>query len=913
MQKYNYRGELVTSGLQGPSGSNADTSSFVLNDYTASMTVLSSSYAVTAAFALNGGSGFVDTSSFATTASNTFVGNQTFTSSIFVSGTVFVNDKQFGQSNSGEVLTFSKTVTSACGMTATCSIQNNGDGSITILSGSARFYSNSGYSGFMQRYEMPTSSLCLLTNNVLNYIIADQNNGNPIYRVTLNVDEINESNIFPVVTVYRENTNLFWLDWDSLGRGLPNKLHQRLVKTERYARESGLILGTAGQYVMVTSGRVWVGANRHFLSTVNATDNVATYYHSGSAWEYYVSPAFDSSSYDTGTGTASLSPNRYNAHFVYRIVDDNPLTASFSSTYIVLGNLDASKLSDAQAAQPPANIPPVITAMGALIGRIIVQQGNPAAVQVDSAFSTHFSPSLVTLHSDLSNLDFQNSNHTGFVGSSQTSSLVLNSQTASMSVLSASYSTSASIAASSSYAVSASYSLTASYIASSETVLNPTFSRSCVSKWTALPQHVLTGFYAAAWSPELGIFAVPGYDGQMASSVDGVNWSIAYDGIGGMDYSSVAWAAELGLFVGTTAAYGYTAKSSDGVHWTRDTISEANQWNSLAWSPKLGMFAAVSRDGTNRVMTSTNGVTWVTRSAAENNQWYDVCWSPKLEIFAAVASSGTNRVMISPDGINWTSSLSSEQSTWRAICWADGLNLFVAVSQGGTNQVMTSADGTAWNGYPAAGAASWNKIVWSPELKTLVAVADGPGGGVMTSTNATSWSLQTAPNVRFNNIVWSKELGIFLATSWGVGSQMMISTPTERLTYTSVNSLTSSYAQTASTAVSAAYVSTPGTMLRDSNIAVTNGGNPNLIYSYPTSSYVSVFTKYAAVSGTNSRAGQIMGIWNASSLEFNEVTTVDIGNTSEVTMSVALANDYIQLSASVQSGTWKVTTMTDFV
>jgi hypothetical protein len=43
--------------------------------------------------------------------------------------------------------------------------------------------------------------------------------------------------------------------------------------------------------------------------------------------------------------------------------------------------------------------------------------------------------------------------------------------------------------------------------------------------------------------------------------------------------------------------------SSNGINWTSQTSAADNAWNGIAWAPKLGLFAAVSSDGTNRVMT----------------------------------------------------------------------------------------------------------------------------------------------------------------------------------------------------------------------------------------------------------------------------------------------------------------------
>jgi len=79
------------------------------------------------------------------------------------------------------------------------------------------------------------------------------------------------------------------------------------------------------------------------------------------------------------------------------------------------------------------------------------------------------------------------------------------------------------------------------------------------------------------------------------------------------------------------------------------TSATDNNWRSVTWSPELGLFAAVSDNGTgNRVMTSPDGITWTSRTSATDNRWFSVTWSPELGLFAAVSFNGTgNRVMTS--------------------------------------------------------------------------------------------------------------------------------------------------------------------------------------------------------------------------------------------------------------------------
>jgi len=66
------------------------------------------------------------------------------------------------------------------------------------------------------------------------------------------------------------------------------------------------------------------------------------------------------------------------------------------------------------------------------------------------------------------------------------------------------------------------------------------------------------------------------------------------------------------------------------------------------------------------------------------------------------------------------------------------------------------------------------------------------------------------------------------------------------------------------------------------------------------------FWNYLLNDGTNFRAGRIMSCWDGSSLQFNEVTTNDIGNTSGVSFSATLSGSDVLLVTLTNSDNWIV-------
>jgi hypothetical protein len=84
------------------------------------------------------------------------------------------------------------------------------------------------------------------------------------------------------------------------------------------------------------------------------------------------------------------------------------------------------------------------------------------------------------------------------------------------------------------------------------------------------------------------------------------------------------------------------------------------------------------------------------------------------------------------------------------------------------------------------------------------------------------------------------------------------------------------------------------------------------IYQLSATSYTSAFFDYNVTSGTNSRTGTIMAVWNSiGTLEHNEVSTLDVGNTlgtNAITFDVVVSgvNVLLRSTTSPTGGTWTI-------
>lgn len=233
-----------------------------------------------------------------------------------------------------------------------------------------------------------------------NYVVADYNAGTPIIKVVTNVALITESDIVPIFTVYRAGTIIHLVNWDSLGLGLVNKVHQSIVKTQRYRRESGLILSESPTRVLtLTAGKIWMGANGVSLDQVTSgTDAITLYSHVGGVWTASNIGAYNNTQYDNGTDLVTLSAtSRYAINWVYRGVELD------KHWYIVLGTGD---YTETQAVNATVPVPPTaISSHAVLVGKVIVQKSVDTAYSIQSAFETQFGLAAPGNHADLTNRD----------------------------------------------------------------------------------------------------------------------------------------------------------------------------------------------------------------------------------------------------------------------------------------------------------------------------------------------------------------------------------------------------------------------------------------------------------------------------------------------------------------------------
>ncbi len=242
------------------------------------------------------------------------------------------------------------------------------------------------------------SGIPSLVDNDTNYIVVDYNDGLPKYDVLNNDTLINDSTIVLYLIIYRAGDHIHVLDFGNQGAGLPNKLNNRVIMTQRFARESGFMIGLSGNTGVVTlsSGISWNGTNRQELVAVNSAEDIFfKNFHSGGTWVYSTSAStINNTYYDNGTDLVLADAGKYLVNWYFRGQEVN------DHIYEVFGSDQYDTLLDAEGSSEP-QLPELITSHAFLTGRIIVQQGQFSGV-TQTAFGTVFqSYGAVSVHNDL--------------------------------------------------------------------------------------------------------------------------------------------------------------------------------------------------------------------------------------------------------------------------------------------------------------------------------------------------------------------------------------------------------------------------------------------------------------------------------------------------------------------------------
>ena len=94
-------------------------------------------------------------------------------------------------------------------------------------------------------------------------------------------------------------------------------------------------------------------------------------------------------------------------------------------------------------------------------------------------------------------------------------------------------------------------------------------------------------------------------------------------------------------------------------------------------------------------------------------------------------------------------------------------------------------------------------------------------------------------------------------------------------------------------------------------VGPTSVGDTEIV-SYTTGSNRSAFSNYVIYSGSNSRAGQFITVWNGTTAQYTDVSTLDIGNTSTIVFTSSISTNLLKITANTPIS-WSISMSVTFV
>lgn len=290
----------------------------------------------------------------------------------------------------------------------------------------------------------------------------------------------------------------------------------------------------------------------------------------------------------------------------------------------------------------------------------------------------------------------------------------------------------------------------------------------------------------------------------------------------------------------------------------------------------------------------------------------------------SIGSVSTNNILLHPNGNTVLGAISSSDAGFKHDVQGTGRY---------TNNLTVTGSVTATTGFTGSlfGTASWaqNSLTASYALNVSGTIANAVSASyAFTASSAISSSQAQTASYVLNAIsssyayTASSAISAFTASS-AISSSLSISSS---YAFTASSAVSSSYALTASyvanassfpytgsAVISGSLLVTGSASIQSLNIGASQFNNTSSVTSagttivsvLPTSSYTSCFYNYTITSGSNARSGQVMSVWNGSTVRYLEVTTMDIGNTATASFAVALSGANVQLSFS-SPGSWAV-------
>jgi hypothetical protein len=242
-----------------------------------------------------------------------------------------------------------------------------------------------------------------------------------------------------------------------------------------------------------------------------------------------------------------------------------------------------------------------------------------------------------------------------------------------------------------------------------------------------------------------GVYVAVGAGGTIASSPDGIAWTIrrmtnSHSVLNGIEFADGRFVA-VGMGTVTRLGAALVLTSTDGTNWTAvtsfsDTVNA--QLTDVTYGN--GTWVVCGFGSSSRIFTSTDAATWTPRGVP------GIAIPAKVAFGAGrfVATASNNNALTSADGTTWTGvSVAPANSMLSAVAFGGGKFVLVGRDNNFNAAAFTSADGSAWTAASAIAGGGGGVGFIAVAAASSGFVAAG-GNLVYSSPDGTAWTARTS-------------------------------------------------------------------------------------------------------------------------------------------------------------------------
>lgn len=272
---------------------------------------------------------------------------------------------------------------------------------LVIKANTVLLYDNEHFENSVVKIDMPQTVIPIGTgvNEVpedeVFYVMASYNGGSATYIVTANLSVANNSNIAPIafglIDTVSGVKNIYPMA--RYADGLSERLLKKLMHVDFNERESGLLLkvltpSNPDLRFKITQGSVWRGLDRASLAEISSeTPDTLIFVYKDNNGDFVYDTSFSGANEDTyqdpDGGLKNYGVGKRGACWIYRSLVEEKI-------YMMSSNVEYPDIEDARTAQPPTDLPDVITATCIFVGKIITKEGEGEIQEILRPFDIMF-------------------------------------------------------------------------------------------------------------------------------------------------------------------------------------------------------------------------------------------------------------------------------------------------------------------------------------------------------------------------------------------------------------------------------------------------------------------------------------------------------------------------------------------